>query len=195
MLSSTLCWQQWVGRIGCKCSHLSAMNFASLTAGVVAAIEGASSSAAQVQVDCADQCNVCDHASMLSALHNKLCCLHFLVIVSKLQRARAAAVDAAGYLNFWGSIRVTSGWSTRLGNRSRFSGRQPVSNPLLLLLLRCLQVIVRGIEVRACAAFYLRLPRRGRVDAPKLLAMDSCDIHVSSGALQWVGTALRAGVG
>jgi hypothetical protein len=81
----------------------------------------------------------------------------------------------------------------KTGQQEQVFWAPAVTNPLLLLSC-CFQVIVTGIEVCACAALYLMFPRQTRVDAPKLLAMDSCDIHFSSGAIQWVETDLRAGV-
>jgi hypothetical protein len=94
-----------------------------------------------------------------------------LLPVSQLQsgRAHAAAVTLAGYLSVWGSVRVTSGRSARMGSGTRFSGHQPMTTPLLLLLLRCLQVKSTDVEVRACAALYLMLPGCSRVGAPEAL--------------------------
>jgi hypothetical protein len=82
------------------------------------------------------------------------CCLLALVLVSQLQSAtrRVTGVAAAECLDVWGSLKVTSGRHTRRGSRVRCSGHQPVTNPLLLLLLRCLQVTICDVRVRACAA-------------------------------------------
>jgi hypothetical protein len=119
---------------------------------------------------------------------------HFLLLQSQLQsdQTRAADVAATGCLDVWGSIKVISGRSTRRGSRVRFSGHQPVTNPLLLLLLRCLQVISCDVEVRACAALYLMLPGSRRVGAPEAPGSGQLYSTCQIGALQWVETALRA---
>jgi hypothetical protein len=67
------------------------------------------------------------------------------------------------------------------GGRTRaLSGHRPADTPLPPPFFRLLQVILRDVEVRACAALYLLLPGRGRAGAPEAPATGWAAFYMST---------------